>query len=341
MSKNKVIIISAIIAIMAVIYVGFLFKGTDASANQADGLYKGKITVGHLVALDMAPLFLAQEAGFFKDEGLDVETRFFANPGDNNAALAGGSIQFSTNPFTLAYLGANAGVPMRIISSAGGLGIIQVVIQGSYGVADMPQLAKWVPEHPNQKIKVGALRGDTLDMILYKAFKDEGMNYDQFEMIWFDDLLAMVEAFKSKHIGILSHIKPYTTDLVVNYGAIELTDNSKVWGEGTPNCAAIVLADFLEKYPETVKKYLRGIQRGFQLSVNDPQRAVDLLTKGNYYNVSPEVLLHAFETQPKKVVLKPFKPGMMACINDMVTQGYIDKPTIDIVALGPLSHIEP
>lgn len=49
-----------------------------------------------------------------------VETIFFANPGDNNAALAGGSIDFSTNPFTLPFFAANSGVPIRVISGAGG-----------------------------------------------------------------------------------------------------------------------------------------------------------------------------------------------------------------------------
>jgi hypothetical protein len=50
---------------------------------------------------------------------LDVETIFFANPGGNNAALAGGSIDFSTNPFTLPFFDANSGVPIRVISGAG------------------------------------------------------------------------------------------------------------------------------------------------------------------------------------------------------------------------------
>ena len=59
--------------------------------------------------------------------GLDVETVFFANPGDNNAALAGGAIDFSTNPFTLPFFAANSGVPIRVIAAAGGWGGIEVI----------------------------------------------------------------------------------------------------------------------------------------------------------------------------------------------------------------------
>ena len=79
-----------------------------------------KVKAGHLVALDMAPLFVGKESGCFEKAVLDVETIFFANPGDNNAALAGGSIDFSTNPFTPPFFAANCGVPIRVISGAGG-----------------------------------------------------------------------------------------------------------------------------------------------------------------------------------------------------------------------------
>jgi ABC-type nitrate/sulfonate/bicarbonate transport system substrate-binding protein len=343
MNKKHIAVIASV-AVIAVMLVWFIFgpsiNHTTTPASATSGTFPGKVKVGHLVALDMAPLFVAKEAGYFKEEGIDLETIFFSNPGDNNAALTGGSIQFSTNPFTLPYLGANSGIPMRIISSAGGLGIIQVVIQGKYGVENMSQLVDYTKANPQKKLKVGSLKGDTLDMILYKGFKDVGLTYDNFEMVWFNDLLAMVQAFQTKQIDILSHIKPYTTDLVVNYGAKGLIDNSAVWGEGTPNCTVAVLQEFLDKYPNTVKAYLRGLRRGFQLIVDDPEKATELLSKGSYYKVDSKVLLYAFQNQPKKVVLKPNVEGMMMAINDMVQQNYIKKPSQDIVNTVALDEVE-
>ncbi len=343
MMNGKRIAVVAIIAILAIGFVWFMFNGADmrrGTTNPGAGVYPGKIKAGHLVALDMAPLFVAKEAGYFKEEGLDLDTVFFSNPGDNNAALTGGSIQFSTNPFTLPYLAANSGIPMRIISSAGGLGVMEVVIQGNYSVENMDQLVKWVKANPGKKLRVGTLKGDTLDMILYKAFKDVGLSYDNFEMVWFNDLLAMVQSFQTKQIDILSHIKPYTTDLVVNFGAKRLTDNSAVWGEGTPNCTVAVMEDFLEKYPVTVKGYLRALHRGFQLIVDEPEKAVELLSKGNYYKVDSKVLLYAFKNQPKKVVLKPNVEGMMIAINDMAKQNYIKRPDQDIIRTSLLDEVE-
>lgn len=328
---------------MGALFLVLLLAGCSASKDVAnkdvkDGFYPGTVKVGHLVALDMAPMFVAKEAGYFQDEGIDLETVFFSNPGDNNTALAGGSIQFSINPFTLPYLGVNSGVPMEIISSAGGLGVIQVVIQSDYEVTRMEELAQWVKNNPEQKLKVGALRGDTLDMILYKSFKEVGLTYDDFEMIWFNDLLAMVQSFKSKDLAILSHIKPYTTDLEVNYNAKALTDNAEVWGKATPNTTVAILHDFGIQYPETVKAYLRAVHKGFEMVVNNPDQAIALLKDKNYYAVSDDVLLEAFKSQ-KDVVLKPDVDGMMMAINDMVDQGYIEKPSSDIVNMSFLDAI--
>jgi ABC-type nitrate/sulfonate/bicarbonate transport system substrate-binding protein len=322
-----------VVAILVIFVGGFLIlnkKSAPSTTVTGDGLYSGTIKVGHLVATDMAPLFIAKEAGYFKDEGLDVETVFFSNPGDNNAALTGGSLQFSINPFTLAYLGQNSGVPMRILANAGGNGIMQVVVQGKYNINSLDELVLYITNNPKEKLKVGTLRGDTLDMILYKAFKDKGLSYDNFEMIWFDDLLAMVQSFKTGDIAILSHIQPYTTDLQMNYGAKLLTDNAIIWGKNTPNTTIIALDSFAKKYPETVKRFLRAENRALDLIKNDPEKAEQILVGKNYFKTPDNVLLTSFKTQ-SEATLYPNIEGMMMAINDMVAQNYIKKPTINIV----------
>lgn len=330
MKKNIIVVIAVLVIIVLGIFLLSKNKNNSSVVENSAGLFPGTIKAGHMVALDMSPLFIAKEAGYFKDEGLNVETVFFSNPGDQNAALTGGSLQFATNPFTLAYLGQNSGVPMRILSNAGGNGVMQVVIQGKYNVSSMTDLVSYVKAHPTEKLKVGTLRGDTLDMILYKVFKDNGLSYDNFEMIWFDDLLAMVQSFKTNDIAVLSHIQPYTNDLQVNYGAKLLTDNAIVWGKGTPNVTTIALDSFAKQYPETVKRFLRAENRAVELMKNNPEQAVKILSGKNYFKTADEVLLAAFKTQ-KDATMYPNVDGMMTAINDMVAQNYIKKPTVEIV----------
>ena len=130
--------ISGLIRTAAAVVVLLVAGGADSSHALT------KVKAGHLVALDMAPLFLAKEGGCFEKFGLDVETVFFANPGDNNAALAGGEIDFSTNPFTLPFFAANAGVPIRTIAAAGGWGIMQVIADGKLKINSVEDLKKHI-----------------------------------------------------------------------------------------------------------------------------------------------------------------------------------------------------
>lgn len=312
-------------------------KKNEEKSNS--GVYEGKVRVGHLVALDMAPLFIAKENGYFKEEGLDVETVFFSNPGNNNAALESGDLQFSINPFTLHYLGANSNAPMRIISSAGGLGIIEVVVQGEYGINNLDEFIAWIKANPDKKMKIAVLKGDTLEMIVQKMLADNGLSYEDVEMVWFSDLLAMVQAFESKEVDVLSHIKPYTTNLIVNHDAKSLGNNSDIWGYGTPNCTVAVLEEFMKKYPATVKSYLKATKKGFEFIVNEPEKSAEILTKGNYYKVSQDVLKYAFENQPKEVILKPNKEGMMMAINALIAMGYMENVKDDIVVEKYLTEI--
>jgi ABC-type nitrate/sulfonate/bicarbonate transport system substrate-binding protein len=317
-----------------------LGKDESSSKDNTSGKFNGKIRVGHLVALDMAPLFLAKEAGYFKEEGLDVETLFFSNPGDNNTALVGGSIQFSTNPFTLPYFASNSGLKMRIISSAGGLGIMEVIVQGELNISDVAQLVAFIKANKGKKLKIAVLKGDTLEMIIQKMLSDNGLTYDDVEMVWFNDLLAMVDAFKTKQVDILSHIKPYTTEMIVKQGAKSLTTNSEVWGLGTPNCTVNVMEEFATKYPNTCISYLKAIKKGFQLLIDDPTKATDLLVNGNYYKVDKDVLLYAIRNQPKEVLLRPNREGMLMAINAMVKGHYIDQPREDIIISKFIDEIE-
>jgi ABC-type nitrate/sulfonate/bicarbonate transport system substrate-binding protein len=286
-----------------------------------------KTTAGHLISLDHAPLFVAKEAGFFEEQGLDMELKLFVDIFANNDALAAGDIDFSTNPFTIPYVALQKGVPIRTISAAGGWGVMQVVIQGQYGISTMKELGEYVRAHPGEKIKVGSFKADTLDLILLNAFQAEGLTYDDFEMVWYRDLLEMVDAFKRKDIGLLSHIKPYTTDLIVHHGARFLVDNATIWSTHTPNCVISVLEGLLRDEPEVVRGYLRALIKAAEMINERPAEAAALLARSSYphyFKVSNDVLVEAFRSQPSPITFTPSITAVNAVMFEMVGLNYID-----------------
>jgi ABC-type nitrate/sulfonate/bicarbonate transport system substrate-binding protein len=312
---------------------------SDQSAP-ADNLIAVK--AGHLVALDMAPLFVGVESGCFEQNGLAVETVFFTNPGDNNAALAGSQIDFSTNPFTLPFFAANSGVPIKTVAAAGGWGVMQVIIDSEYGVESLADLANFVANNPDQRLKIATLRGDTLELILADGFEQAGIDPAVFEMIYFDDLLAMVDAFRLGKVDILSHIKPYTTQFVADGAAHVITDNAEVWSPTTPNTVVSVLEKTLNERPAVVTAYIQGLQCAADIINTDPQRAIDLLAAGNYYRVDNTVLLTAFQTQPSPITFTPDLEAVQTVVDQMVQLKYIeaDVPAQDIFDITIVQDLE-
>jgi ABC-type nitrate/sulfonate/bicarbonate transport system substrate-binding protein len=315
-------------------------KAESTSVKDSQELISVK--AGHLIALDMAPLFIGVESGCFKKNGLAVETVFFKNPGDNNAALAGGEIDFSTNPFTLPFFAANSGVPIKTVSAAGGWGIMEVIADGKYNLRSMKDLANYASQNPNKKLSIATLRGDTLELILLDAFEKHGLSTEDFEMIYFDDLLAMVDAFRLGEVDILSHIKPYTTKLVADAGATVITSNAKVWSPTAPNTVVSVLKNSLQKRPKVVEAYLKSLQCAAKIINKNPENAVSILQKGNYFKVNSSILLRAFKSQPIPVSFTPDLEAIENVINKMVKLNYIreDIPTEKIFNLKIIRSLE-
>jgi ABC-type nitrate/sulfonate/bicarbonate transport system substrate-binding protein len=323
-----------------------------ASTSPADTVSTGQpndtaqpltpVKVGHLVALDMAPLFVGVESGCFKENGLAVETVAFTNPGDNNAALAGSAVDFNINPFTLPFFAASSGVPIKTISAAGGWGVMQVIAKSQYGINSIEDLAQYVEENPSKKLKIATLRGDTLELILLDAFEKEGISVNDVEMVYFDDLLAMVDAFRLDKVDMLSHIKPYTTQFVENGSATVVTDNAKIWSSNTPNTVVSVLDKTLTERPEVVESYLKGIQCAAKIINETPQEAVSLLKSGNYYRVDDKVLLKAFETQPAPITFTPDLKAVQGVVDEMVKLNYIkaDVPATKIFDITMIEKLE-
>ncbi|MFO8140626.1 MAG: ABC transporter substrate-binding protein [Marinobacter sp.] len=297
---------------------------TITSPSNADSLTP--VTVGHLVALDMAPLFVGVESGCFEEQGLAVDTRFFANPGDNNAALAGGSLDFNINPFTLPFFAANSGVPIRVVSAAGGWGVMEVIAQRELGLDSMEDLKSHVASD-GRKLSVAVLQGDTLELIMVTELERVGLSQDDVDFIYFDDLLAMVEAFRSGGVDILSHIKPYTSEMVENRGATMITNNASAWAEKAPNTVVSTMQSTLEENPELVRSYLKGMQCAADIINNDVEQALEVLQGGNYFRVSDDVLRQAFASAPQPISFTPDIDSVQYVVNELAKLGYISDET--------------
>ena len=73
------------------------------------------ITVGTLPAGDYAPLYIAQDQGFFEDEGLDVTIETIAGGAVGVTQLISGDLQFSSATWTNILSAVSQGLELQVV----------------------------------------------------------------------------------------------------------------------------------------------------------------------------------------------------------------------------------
>jgi NitT/TauT family transport system substrate-binding protein len=277
------------------------------------------INVGHLVGICMSPLFYAQATGLFAAEGLKVEMKFMPNPGDALTALTGGVMQVVHIPFTNIIVAANNGAPVRIVGGSGAGGLF-LLAQGSSGIKSMNDLK----QHRGKDLKIGAMRLNTFELMLYRALANDGMKYDDFQMVWFSDTLSMASAFEAKAVDLVTHVEPFATRLIEKLGGVPIASNLDTWGKDGPDCVTNARSDFIEKYPQATTRYLRALLKADAAIKANRDKAVEVLDASKFYRVDKETLRSALPRQmPQVNLIGAGEAGMRTAIADMTTLGYI------------------
>src|SRR5215213_658537 len=113
-----------LIGLFALIIVAlFIFSQTRCSKP-------GPFRVAFNTWVGYGPLYIAQEKGFFKEEGLEVELQRIEGTGDRRAALIAGRIEALGSTIDDLVVGASQGVTARMVlgidESAGADGIVAI-----------------------------------------------------------------------------------------------------------------------------------------------------------------------------------------------------------------------
>ncbi|TMJ90659.1 MAG: twin-arginine translocation signal domain-containing protein [Alphaproteobacteria bacterium] len=277
------------------------------------------VNVGHLVGICMSPLFYAKAREYFREEGLNVQMKFMPNPGDALTALNSGAMDIIHNPFTNAFIAAGQGAPVRIIAGSGAGGLF-LVAQKETGIKNMADLAA----AKGKGLKIGTVRFNTFELTLYRALVKAGVGYSDYDIVWFNDTLALAAAFESKNLDLATHVEPFATRLIDTLGGVPIASSLDAWGPHGPDCVTNTTARYLDSKPEVIKRYLKAILRADAAIKADLPKAVDVLDGAKFYRVNKETLAAALPRQmPQVDITKGGEKGMEIAVADMVQLGYL------------------
>ena len=248
-----------------------LIGATAASAQTAPLNSRVALKVGAIGAVSDAGIFIAQEKGYFRDEGLDVEIVGFKAAPQILPAIATGEVQVSGSAVTPALFNAFArGITMKLVADKGqvaqGFGFAAIVIRSD--------LADTVRDFKDLKGRKFAVMGKGVSSTtqLGKALERGGIEPNEVELIELG-LPEMVAALGNKAIDGATLLEPFITFATARNVGIRWKGMEDFLPFTGQNGVIIYSQQFTQEQPESAKRWMAAYLKG-------TRAYLDAVTKG-------------------------------------------------------------
>jgi NitT/TauT family transport system substrate-binding protein len=317
--KNKSIILTALALSLILILSGCAASGAGSDTGTGAGSDANrpltKFNVGYLASTGHIMYFIAQEKGFFNEEGLDVELALFSNSGEGiNAVLAGklDAGSFGTAP------------PFTFIAKGNEVTIFGGQMTEGHAIIAQPELADQFKDIASFKGKtIATVRLATGDIALRSALHNAGIDWKtEVTINEMESPAAVLEAVKkgSADAGVVwSPYRKMSEDqgLKIVFYSGELNNLT-----GHPCCRQIAVTERLAENPGNYERFLRALIKAYDFYKSNHEESLDIMSK--YISIDKEIL--EAETYGDHIGSSPDpnKEGVVKFWNAMKDAGYIE-----------------
>lgn len=168
-------------------------KNNNNSENKNETTEKVKLTIGVMPAVDTAPIFIAQQKGYFDEVGLDVDVQIYRNANDRQSALQSGQLD-----------GTMTDIIALINNVEGGFEIKATTLtDGTFPILVSPKF-----DENSKSAKVGLME---VSVTNYLADEFLGSKYDM-EKIFITPIPDRMEMLKSGQLDMSVFPEPIATN---------------------------------------------------------------------------------------------------------------------------------
>jgi NitT/TauT family transport system substrate-binding protein len=268
---------------------------------------------------------LANKRGLFREAGLNVQLTQFNGPGENLQALVAGAQDVIHNPWTntvAAY--ADGTEQLKIIAGSGKAGIELVSREGS--VTTLDELAAAA----GQGLRIGTLRLDTLELVVFGHLKKLGVDYSDYDMTFFPSMVGMGEALIEGTADVCSLAQPYAQSVVAKSNGTYLGDSNGAWGPEAADCVISSSDSFISKEPNMLADYLAVLRQAADMLNSDYESAIADLVP--VYGAEADVLTAALQRQvPQPVMDEAGVQSLKNGVGYLVDLGYLTPEQTNLI----------
>lgn len=290
-------------------FLGTAMKGGVAAAGALMlpwelALAQTKLQVGTMKIGDLSPFFLAQERGYFKDAGLDLNITAMVGGAAIQPALASGALNIGWSNVVSVYQGYLEGFDYRFIANGA---INKRATNDVFGF----QVAVDSPIKSAKDLSGKTIAANTLSNIIQAA----GLHWidnnggDSSKVKWVEVPFPQMEpALVQKHIDAFVAVEPFVTV------PSKVNKRTRVLGYPLGGIAPrLLIASYfcseawIQKNGEAVKAFITALNRGIDAHNANPEEAKATIAKNT--GLKPDFLklmaLPAFEKRIQESDLQP------------------------------------
>ncbi|WIY07591.1 ABC transporter substrate-binding protein [Amycolatopsis mongoliensis] len=275
-SSGRVRACRAALALAAVtVLTGCAALGSTSSdtSSSGSGLEKPTLKVSILPTTDLAPFWLAQDSGYFKDEGLTVDSVVAASGQASLAKSISGEadIAFSTYPpfFTARSSGA---ADMQLVADA------TSVNAKSNAIVTVPNSpVKTIFDLADKKIAITA-KNTASDLLTRSVMQDHGVDYSKVKWVLIP-LPNIAAALQQGQADAAYLPEPYITQAAKTVGAIPVIDINSGATQDFPLTGYGATRKWVRENPKTLSAFQRAMQRATHEATNDRSKVEPLLVR--------------------------------------------------------------
>jgi NitT/TauT family transport system substrate-binding protein len=229
-------------------------KGGSSGSGSSGGLETSSITIGSLPVVDAAPAYIADKAGYFKQEGLTVKFQQAQGGAALVPALVSGGIQVAFSNWVSLFLAKSNGIDLTVIADG------DKAKPGFSGVFVMPNSPIKTPaDLAGKKIAVNTLN-NIGGLVISAVLKQQGVDPKsvKFVEVGFPDMGATLQRGDVDAVWV---VEPFTSAVKGTLNARLIFDPFSGPTAALPVGGYAVTKKFADENPKTVAAFARAIDK--------------------------------------------------------------------------------
>jgi len=246
MNNKKILMILIIVLIIVSLFSVFYFRQD-----------KTTVKIGYLPILASLPLYVAQENGYFVEEGVNIETVQLQSSNQLVDALVRGDIDIVVE---------SSAVPALIVETidSGELKIFSIsdiTTETPFDAVIVKKDSELEKLEDLENKKIGVFPGSTATNLLRKYLDEQGIDTSTIEFIQ----IIPPNQLSALYAGSIDALHPYEPSTTI---AIESGNAKKIYGSiyasqlnHNPQGVALISTDFIKQNPSLAKKTINAFDK--------------------------------------------------------------------------------